>query len=370
VTQITWLNDIYNHPEYKKIILQYQSFQLWKSNEKINLNIKLDNDLVLYKNGKYEKIWNDLLDIMETIDETEIPSSVNSYYRYSRQYSNNPRNDFNRMKTLLNNRENIINNKKYENLFKIKKYYNNLNNINITRSLFYDVKNIRSLFSSIEEIQVNYNIINKYLDNDSISLDNEDNNKNMKEDERIIDQKIKQWDGYKKYSEFVNLLKIFNRANNESTNDLLQNVIDNFILKNSEDNTFELMLIPSNSKLDNIIKLVETGITVKKTNPIKNTIYVHMDVIVGEIDDSNKNSINCVYNKDYLGSELETLLKSKDKFWELNNNRFLFDLNNMKTIENKESEKEDTQIKEEPTENINLKYKGGNKKRFTRKNRK
>lgn len=372
VTQITWLNDIYNHPEYKKIILQYQSFQLWKSNEKINLNIKLDNDLVLYKNGKYEKIWNDLLSNMESIDENEIPTSVNSYYRYSRQYSNNPRNDFNRMKTLLNKREEIINNKKYEDLFKIKKYYNNLNNINITRSLFYDVKNIRALFSNIEEIQVNYNIINKYLDNDSISLDNEDNNRNMKEDERIIDQKIKQWDGYKKYSEFVNLLKIFNRATNQSTNDLLQNVIDNFILKNSEDKTFELMLIPSNSRLDNIIKLVETGITMKKSNPIKNTIYLRMDAIVGEIDDSNKNSINCVYNKDYLGSELETLLKSKDKFWELNNNRFLFDLNSMKTIENKENDKEETQlkVKEKPTENINLKYKGGNKKRFTRKNRK
>jgi hypothetical protein len=373
VTQIVWLNDIYNHPEYKKIILQYQSFQLWKSNEKNDLNIKIDNEMNLYKNGKYEKIWNELLTMMESMDENEIPTSVNSYYKYSKQYSNNPRNDFNKMKNLLNNRENIINNKKYEDLFKIKKYYNSLNNINITRSLFYNVKNIRLLFSSIEQIQVNYNIINKYLDNDSISLEMEDTT-NMTQDERIIDEKIKQWNGYKKYSEFINLLKIFNRANNQSTNDVLQNVIDNFILKNAEDKRFELMLIPSNSKLDNIIKLVETGITIKKSNPIKNTIYVHMDVIVGEIDDSNKNSINCVYNKDYLGSELKSLLKSKDKFWEVNNNRFLFDLNTMKTIENNQSEKKEITLKEpsikNPTEYINLKNsKGGNKKRLTRKNR-
>jgi len=339
VTQLAWLNDIYNHPEYKKIILEYQSFQIWKSTEKSRLNLEIEKEMGMYKDeNKIGKIWNELLKKVDSMDENNIPKTLNiSYYGYSRQQPIiHPQDDFKKMKQILNNKDNVINSKKYNDLFNLKNYVNNVNKtLDKTLSL-YNIKNIQNLFVSIEKIQVNYNIINKFLDNDFISFDtlqNKNMDQFMTDDEVRIDQKVKQWTGYAKYNNFINLLNIFNRSNNESTNDLLQTTIDNFTYGNSQDNNFELLLNPSNSKNKKIINLVETGITIKKTNNVANTIYVRMDVIIGEVNDSNKNQINCVYNKDYLGSELESLLKSSDKFWELNQNRFLFDLNNMKTID-------------------------------------
>jgi hypothetical protein len=195
------------------------------------------------------------------------------------------------------------------------------------------VPNIDNLISNIEKIQVNDTIVNKYLSGESLFETKNVNKYNMSQDEQRLQQKIQKWKGYQKNLDFINLLKIFDKTKNESTNSLLQKTIDDFVSGYSKKH-FELLLNPSNSKSKNVIELIETGVTVKKNNPVKNTINVRMDLIIGEVDDSNKNSINCLYNKDYLGNELNILLNAKDKFWELDKNRFLFDMNKGKTIEN------------------------------------
>jgi hypothetical protein len=195
------------------------------------------------------------------------------------------------------------------------------------------VANIDNFISNIEKIQVNNTIINKYLSTDSFIETKPINKYKMTQEEQRLEQKIQKWKGYQKNIDFINLLKIFDKSKNESTNHLLQKTIDDFVSGYSKKD-FELLLNPSNSKSSNVIELIETGLTVKKNNPVKNTIYVRMDLIIGEVDDSNKNSINCVYNNDYLGNELNILLNAKDNFWELDKNRFLFDLNKMKMIEN------------------------------------
>ena len=335
VTNVVWLNDIYNHPEYKKIIFEFEKFQLWKDQEKLFLKNEIDNIMKLF-NSKYilGKVWNKLLKKMSTLDENEIPTT-NIYNRYNyisnyRSSANqvNYRDEFKKLKKLLQNKDEIINNNNYKELFNIKKHYNNLEVVLKTEMI---VPNIDNLILDIEKIQVNNSIINKYLSTDSFIEIKPINKYKMTQEEQRLEQKIQKWKGYQKNIDFINLLKIFDKSKNESTNHLLQKTIDDFVSGYSKKD-FELLLNPSNSKSSNVIELVETGLTVKKNDPVNNTIYVRMDLIIGEVNDSNKNSINCLYNNDYLGNELNILLNAKDKFWELDKNRFLFDLNKMKVI--------------------------------------
>lgn len=336
VTNVVWLNDIYNHPEYKKIIFEFEKFQIWKDEERTLLNNEINNIMKLFSD-KYilGKVWKRLLRKINSIDENEIPTTSINYnrYNYNLNYRSsfkpvNYKDEFNKLKMLLKNKDIIIDNKNYNDLFNIKKHYNNLeyvlrNDINVA--------NIDNFISNIEKIQVNSAIINKYLSGDSFIEIKNRNKYNMSPDEQRLEQKIQKWKGYQKNMDFINLLKIFDKSKNESTNSLLQKTIDDFVSGYSNKD-FELLLNPSNSKSSNVIEIIETGVTVKKNNPVKNTIYVRMDLIIGEVDDNNKNSINCVYNNDYLGNELNILLNAKDRFWELDKNRFLFDLNKMKVI--------------------------------------
>jgi hypothetical protein len=336
VTNVVWLNDIYNHPEYKKIIFEFEKFQLWKDQEKVFLKNEIDNIMKLF-NTKYilGKVWNKLLKKINILDENEIPTTIYNRYNYISNYRSssnqlNYRDEFKKLKKLLQNKDDIINNNNYKELFNIKKHYNNLEVVLKTEII---VANIDNFISNIEKIQVNNTIINKYLSTDSFIETKPINKYKMTQEELRLEQKIQKWKGYQKNIDFINLLKIFDKSKNESTNHLLQKTIDDFVSGYSKQD-FELLLNPSNSKSSNVIELIETGLTVKKNDPVKNTIYVRMDLIIGEVDDSNKNSINCVYNNDYLGNELNILLNAKDNFWELDKNRFLFDLNKMKMIEN------------------------------------
>ena len=338
VTQVVWLNDIYNHPEYKKIIFEFDNFQIWKIREKVSLNNEIDQKMKLFDdNNIIGESWNELIKRLDTINVNEIPDyRYNPYnqYNYNNQYSEkqiNYKDEFNKLKILLKNKNLIINNKNYEDLFKIKKYYNDLNNV--IRSRLYDIVNVNVFISNIQKIQINNHIIHKYLENESFNIiQNNQRNNIMTQDENMINQEVQKWEGYKKYNDFIRLLQNFNKINNESTNDLLQNTIDKFI-QGYKNNDFEKLLNPYNSKNNDIIKLVDTGITIKKSSEIKNTIYVRMDLIIGELNDSNKNSINCNYNNSYLGNQLNMLLNASEHFWQLDEKRFLFDLNKMKVIE-------------------------------------
>jgi hypothetical protein len=49
VTQIIWLNDLYNHPEYKKIVSEYVKFQEWKIIETEKKEKELEEDLKKFK---------------------------------------------------------------------------------------------------------------------------------------------------------------------------------------------------------------------------------------------------------------------------------------------------------------------------------
>jgi hypothetical protein len=241
VTNVVWLNDIYNHPEYKKIIFEFEKFQIWKDQERKLLNNEIINTMKLF-NNKYilGKIWNKLLKKMSTIDENEIPTTSINYnrYNYNSNYRSlskpvNYKDEFNKLKMLLKNKDFIIDNNNYKDLFNIKKHYNNVESVLKSDIM---VPNIDNLISNIEKIQVNDTIVNKYLSGESLFETKNVNKYNMSQDEQRLQQKIQKWKGYQKNLDFINLLKIFDKTKNESTNSLLQKTIDDFVSGYSKKN--------------------------------------------------------------------------------------------------------------------------------------
>jgi len=324
VTQVIWLNDLYNHPEYKKIVENYDEFQKWKIKETTKLNDEITKEINVY-GSVYGIGLKELQKILtDNATKTIIESSMTNMQRSNIRI--NLKNEFKEflenLKIIISNLNNLVN--FIPNLIKFKRTYENIRRYIETQLSTIKKFNISSLIQSITKVELNYEIINKYLDISIVS----DTTTNLTSEERDLQQRVQRWDGYKKYNEFMNLLKLFKRPTNESSNLELQEVIEDYLRGNTE-NEFEILMYPANSKSSDIKNLVETGMSIKPTEP-KNTINVRMDVIAGVLNDGNKKEINCSFNEQYLGNELDRLLKTTTKFWELDPNRFLFELNTTK----------------------------------------
>jgi len=332
VTQIIWLNDLYNHPEYKKIITEYIKFQEWKIIETVKKENALEEQLKKFKStylAGLKKLDNQLNRI--TNPKERFPQTYHGYN------DKNYLQEYNEIKPLLSDIVdiNIFQNTDIQLLIKFKRSFNILKE-RIGREL-QDIRqdfNPEKTIKAIEELEMNNEIINVYLKRQELEIEKEKEKEKydsrLTADEKDIENlknRIKrEWKDYSKYIEFIKLIQTFIRPSTESTNSSLQNLIEKFIKGEDSNRDFEKLLAHSDESSPNI----ETGITIKQSNPVKHTIYLRMDVIAGEITDENKRSINCVFNGEYLGNEFKRLIKPGKKSFELDPNRFFFDLNTKK----------------------------------------
>jgi hypothetical protein len=345
VIQVTWLNDLYNHPQYKLIVDKYEKFQEWKINESERQNENLAKRIQEFKT----KHMDGLKKLKELVDKFDKGNLKQTYYGYKPI-------DYEKEFGVLKQQVNILvkDNIEVTNLILFKRSMVILEKrlpLETIRKEF----NFSKTIEDINEIEMIDYIINRYLDNPDIQIDEYKNPYgpySENENERELKQRIAtKWDGYSKYNEFTQFIKTFIRPDMESSNVFLQTEFENFY--KNKDNKIEELSIPSNSTNSEIKPLIETGISIKSKSPIKQEIYVRMDVIAGKLDDSNKSSINCIFNGESLGNELEKLLKTTTRFWELDPNRFFFDLNelNSKTAESKKNESSN-QIIPQMNENV------------------
>jgi hypothetical protein len=364
VTQIVWLNDLYNHPEYKKIISEYLKFQEWKIIEfhKKEKDLKKEYE-------KFKKTYNiGLKKLYESLNNISKPNDKfkQTYYGYTdKDYLK----EFTFIKEILPEilKFNEIDDSVINNLVKFKISFNILR-----EKIGKELQDIRKDFNQnkikedIEKLEMIYEIMNTYLNQKELkiekTIEKEDYQYKLtdydKEYENLKNKIKREWKEYDKYLEFIKLIQTYIRPNNESSNDDLQNLIEKFIIGEDSENNFEKLLTQSIDQSPSI----ETGINIKKNDPIQNTIYVRMDVIVGEINDENKNSINCIFNGEYLGNELNRLLKPSKKTFELDSNRFYFDLNSIKNSKSNGSSTNQPSIKQPIITN-------GGKKNISRKKR-
>ena len=332
VTQVIWLNDLYNHPEYKKIVAEYMKFQEWKIIETEKKEKELDEELKKFKDNYLTglKKLDQALNLIKPKDRFK-----QTYYGINdKDYLQ----EYNEIKLLLSEISgiNIFQSENINLLVKFKRSFNILKErigkeLQDTRKDFNPDKIIRG----IDDLDMKNEIITTYLSKKELEIEKE-KEKDMYQSTLTTDEKDaenlknrikREWKDYNKYSDFIKLIQSFTRPTSESTNKNLQESIEKFI--KGSDSDFEKLLAQA---LENSPS-IETGITVKQNNPVKNTIYLRMDIIAGEINDENKSSINCIFNGEYLGNELKRLIKPGNKSFELNQYRFFFDLNSKKGIE-------------------------------------
>jgi hypothetical protein len=195
---------------------------------------------------------------------------------------------------------------------------NNYNSLKIvTRSLdiLRNEPKIRSI-SRIDNIRdmttkllTNAEIID-YLSNPSLSVDS--NNR----DNQNRQSRLKSWAGF---NEIQNFLKLANQLKaRNSSNIVLQHQLDEYIRDGSSKELTNAMN-PRNSK--NNLEIIDTGIELSTSAKI----YLRIDVIGGKVDDSNKSQIECIFSGESLGNDFEELTKERN-FWELDKNRFYFDM--------------------------------------------
>ena len=357
VIQVIWLNDLYNHPEYKKIISEYIKFQEWKIIESYKKEKELKSEYTKFQ----KKYSTGLQKLNESLKKISNPTKrfEQTYYGYAdKNYLKEYEFIKETIPQILNfgNIEDTINN-----LIKFKFSFNILK-VKLGKEL-QDIRkdfNEEQIIGDINKLEMINEIVNVYLNKKELKVENDKSKEDYqykmtdydKESENLKNRIKNEWKDYNKYTEFIKLIQTFIRPNNESSNNSLQDLIENFIKGEDEDREFEKILSKSNTNSSKI----ETGITIKSNDPIKNVIYVRMDVIAGEINDKNKNSINCIFNGEYLGNELMRLTKPSKKTFELEKDRFFFDLNSKSS----KDVKKDDLINETNTQ---LKTNGGKKNR-------
>jgi hypothetical protein len=358
INRIAWLNDIYNHPEYKKLVEKFIKYNELKLLESLKMQDKIEILSKIFKK-KYSVLIPILSNINITIDDI---ITYNSRYRTISEKTNY----LNKFKKLFSNILNVDSNF-YENLTSFITLINllkdtNINNVfqkeiiiklkdknydgnrlikqdndNDTERIDYEISayfinfTINELIKDIEKILTIYDI-NDYLTNPNLDINfNNDRTAQMYLSQDDIERKnklerIKSWKGYSEIVSFTELIKKVQKL--ESSNIFLQRELNKYI-KNRR-NKIEDLIVAENSKSSSNINYVDTGISIPENSNA--LIYLRVDVIGGKVDDNNRSKVKCVFDGDKLGNDLELLLKPNSHFWELDKHRFFFDVNKESSV--------------------------------------
>lgn len=369
ITQVIWLNDIYNHKEYSELINKFINLNNWKKTALNNLNTEIDSKLKSFISN-YSNAFNEdeikyIQDQANKINKNENDGRKDRYYN---QYQNEI---ISFKKTIKNFLDAIAEfdiaiaefekDKNYEllsdsaknlveiykslikfgaNFFKTKEKYNTIIN-NVSRDL--------------ENIRIKEYIRDKYISKPGVDLDYE------KDDEKYSSI-LKS--SFKDYTNFADIIKKFKSPNKESSNIYLQTTFNEF-LENREPHKgmFNFLLNPYNIHINPFEKIKKeekneqkeisnekkkyhlrknTGVTILPSTNEKEPgyeIYVQLNVIGGELNDTNKSLIDCLYQSDSLGNKLEYLInETMQNPWDINSTRLYIDINQANSDEDKKGD--------------------------------
>ena len=343
VTKVTWLNDIINHPLYRKLINEYKIFNSWRK----GIKIQIETDI--------EKRTDKLFDIIKSTLNIDIIIKENEDF-LKEQTSTDKHNNIEIMKKSIQNLfEGRQKTEKYvdkyiDQIADIVEKINQILSISEARykiNITNNMKNvIKKISDEVGKIVIFKKINKKYFESTSINLSFED-------DEPEVQKEFSST--YSNYMNFINKIKDFIKPKKETMNAGLQRMIYDYTQRYSDVfgdyiNYVNEFYLKDNSNveypklIDKKDKLYFSKIAVgaKSTYPFyigigytelespRYEIYIKVDVIGGELTkDSN---IFCKYKGEYLGSLLEKIrYKKAYKKGEIDNERFYFDINDKKT---------------------------------------
>jgi len=407
VSQIIWLNDIYNHKEYGEIVEKFDKLNKWKEKEIMKLKEEITR-----KHTKFNKQYKEYLSKIKTDELLSLKKlkNFNDENELLTKKAKDERTAYvppNReLQTIYTEFDNLID-KLIESINKLTKSLDEetsagtnveISNISKQLSTYYTSisetkfrqyftpsnktildKFITNLGRDIDDILVLEYILDVYLSRPGINLD-------FEKDEQKYRDKLKE--KYKTYTDFAESIKKYRAPQRESTNIYLQKTIDEF-LDNSEliKGLFNFIMNPYNLRknpikeelkkqknrfdaLDtnrrklkeeqgNFYKRMETGVTLltsaSESEPYFE-IYLQVNLIGGELNDDNISLVDCMYKGESLGDRLEFLLNQSLYYpWTVKSSRIFFDITKgsaKDTIVAAEKEKSDMEkkVEEAPVE--------------------
>jgi hypothetical protein len=339
VTQTVWINDIYNHPDYKVLVQKFQTLMAWKENERIKLEKDIKKQMEKFKDPKKFKSQehnfteSDITDISgqkKVFDATNITREIQTSYINFNNAINTMISMIEAFNTSINGTDIMV---ILDNANNLKMAYDDLLKLGFKPKQRYTTI-INNIQKQLDIVQTDEFILNNYMNTEGINL-------NYENEKDIYKQRLKEKFG--KYVDFAETIKQFTRPNKETTNVFLQETVDNFLL--NTDNVFnDIMNIEKFGSIPQGLPTYEkkvfekrknTGITiVYDKNQSIYEIFLQVNCIGGELTDDNKSAIDCLYKDDFLGNRMEYLVnESVSNIWEINTNRVYFDLEDARVQE-------------------------------------
>jgi hypothetical protein len=341
ITQTIWLNDIYNQKYFKELNEKFELLKQWKQSAKISLTLEMDKKRMQFKtnyNTSAYRITDETLDaMMQSATENAanftryVKITPAAYLKYAEQLKQTVKDFFNL----------LASSNDFGRIFEKAKHMKELfDQIEKTMPLRFANESqfrttISDINSSMKEIQRYEHVLNKYINAPGINMDYKTDSP---ENTKLLDAK---------YTNFAESIRAF-RSSYDSTNYLLQETINDF-LENTEEykGLFSFIMNPLNIRRDPYASFTDmtgriaelktilhqrkhTGVTILNSpqgNEPVYEIYVQMNVIGGELNDDNKNVIDCMYQGETLGDRLEKIVKqSLQSTWTLDYTRIFFDI--------------------------------------------
>lgn len=334
IKKTVWLNDILNHPHYRKIITEYIKFKKWVDEQMYSTNkYKNPDDQKKEYENKIQNSFDKLKTEVLRLDNDTNPDKRDRTYDFTILYKL-VNTDYNKeeLQEFINTPENwVVSNSD-------KQIYNNQNPKPSREKLKIIHSDIQEIFKELIELNEKIKKATNYFKK-TITV--------SQTEPAIVIRK------------FATLMSGYKSPLRETSNIELQNLINGL---HKEDNIatefYEFMealyrkyIKNENVKYDNLLELSNVGISyinIGETNKPTREVYLMFDLIDGEITDDNVNSIYCPFIGQHLGNQLEYLIqesKNTGNKWAVDKNRKMFSLKNIKSsIQNNFAKQELTEI--------------------------
>lgn len=348
VVQAIWLNDIYNHKEYLKLVDQFEELQKWKNKEaqkgEIVLQKKREQFTQTYNSAEYQFSDIDIDNINDTLKSIDSGRGAEyslAKYRITIEQLIKAMKEINKARQLKNNDRLVENARNFSDLY-----------LELQKTQWFNPKDkiryeeiAQKMKDDTEKIQSEEHILKKYLQSPGINMDYE-----RDKYRQILEQK------YGVYVRFVENIRKYRAPVLESSNSYLQNSIDDFLDKtekykgvfnflmnrlNIKKNPYQEMLEKNiglnmvemadiETEQKNYMNRLNTGITIRPSAQADQPyyeVYIQLNLIGGELNDTNIAAIDCMFQGETLGDKLSRILNEAIYHpWNINNSRVFFDI--------------------------------------------
>lgn len=335
ITKVTWLNDLFNHPIYRSFIEEFNNYSIWAKNEEKNIKGRIG----LLKEKIIGRIINEnvhdslyIKNYLEVFDSNKGPNAISQdvkdemkskdFRDYEKKKFYDTLDDFHKLfnEFLENINKDVDFDKIYSNIEDMNEMFKRLNeNKSVTlkgvKKEF--TNNLSVIFKELKKINILSKVSKKYITEGEVNIKLEG------EDEDVVKELNT---NYKRFIDFIDKIKVLLTPIRESSNTELQNIIIEY--SENKSNKFgeilrkikeEFILLKPISYFSSDINKsnLYTGINFINKTDYKAPhyeVYLGIDVMEGEINNSNLKQIKCKYRGLYLGQETELYFSKYNKY--------------------------------------------------------